>query len=620
MNAIHKFEITGMSFSGFKCFANSEELEFGPQTVVTGGNGRGKSSVADAIAFAITGLPFFGERGIDKLHVEQNGDLFISLRFTDENGEAHELARSRKKDRMHITYDGRDIRQSNLTDMFGEKDVFLSIFNPLYFIEELGDDGKKLRERYLPDVPRESVMPLLSDATRALLEEQEFLSPESFLKKQREEIRGLEQDVVYLTGQKDLIEIQKHDAAERVTSLTDRLDALTAERDGLVDKRFQGIDLEGAQEQLVELSARYEEMAKEAPKSADTAAIDEELQTLQRKLGERSAEQYAPKYARPIADFSAKVTELGQKYRREAGLLKGFKAGIACPMCRRPVTEAELPSIRAELQKSVDAIVAEGKNTTAKLDELRALEKKSEETFIQFRDEDTAKYQVEIAEMSRRRAAAIDAAAKQNTQRQKDMDELLIQIRYLSATIECGCLTLVESKRLKACEIEIENCKTELSAAQLMANSSPEDFGAKISAKQEQIEEKKKLLSAMALYVSKRAELLFSCLKMNRVEISLFDVVKTTGEVKDAFKFNYNGRQYDRLSLSEKIRAGMEVSELIKRLTGRNYPQFVDNMESVDDLANVRPSGQVIMAKCVHGTELSIRPIGRPRQELPNAA
>ena len=88
-----------------------------------------------------------------------------------------------------------------------------------------------------------------------------------------------------------------------------------------------------------------------------------------------------------------------------------------------------------------------------------------------------------------------------------------------------------------------------------------------------------------------------------------YDVVKSTGEVKDTFKFTYGGRRYDRLSLSEKIRAGMEVSELMKRLTGRNYPTFVDNMESVDDLANVRPSGQVIMAKCVSNAPLQVRPL-----------
>lgn len=66
---------------------------------------------------------------------------------------------------------------------------------------------------------------------------------------------------------------------------------------------------------------------------------------------------------------------------------------------------------------------------------------------------------------------------------------------------------------------------------------------------------------------------------------------------------------YDRLSLSEKIRAGMEVSELLKRLTGRCYPTFVDNMESVDDLNNVRPTGQLIMAKCVANTDLIVRPV-----------
>ena len=55
-----------------------------------------------------------------------------------------------------------------------------------------------------------------------------------------------------------------------------------------------------------------------------------------------------------------------------------------------------------------------------------------------------------------------------------------------------------------------------------------------------------------------------------------------------------------------------------KRLTGRNYPVFIDNMESVDDLANVRPTGQIIMAKCVHGAALSVRPMNQT--QMPKAA
>ena len=119
MDPITRFQITGLTLSGFKCFADRTEFTFGNPTVVTGGNGRGKSSLADAIAFAVTGLPFFGERGIDKMHAEDNPDLFISMRFTDENGQAHELTRSRQKSRMTITYDGREIRQSELTELCG---------------------------------------------------------------------------------------------------------------------------------------------------------------------------------------------------------------------------------------------------------------------------------------------------------------------------------------------------------------------------------------------------------------------------------------------------------------------------------------------------------------------
>ena len=144
MEKIERFQITGMTIDGFKCYQVPTILNFGSQTVITGGNGRGKTSIADAIAFAVTGQPFFGERGIDKLHNEVQPEVSVSLRFVDEKRAPHELTRTRHKNRMTIHYDGYEIRQMDLTDMFGERDVFLSIFNPLYFVEGLVDDGKNL--------------------------------------------------------------------------------------------------------------------------------------------------------------------------------------------------------------------------------------------------------------------------------------------------------------------------------------------------------------------------------------------------------------------------------------------------------------------------------------------
>lgn len=106
MKKIEQFQITSMSISGFKSYEKPTELTFGNPTVITGGNGRGKTSIADAIAFAVTGLPFFGERGLDRLHNEKNPDVVIQMRFVDENGITHDLTRIRRNNDMSIYYDG----------------------------------------------------------------------------------------------------------------------------------------------------------------------------------------------------------------------------------------------------------------------------------------------------------------------------------------------------------------------------------------------------------------------------------------------------------------------------------------------------------------------------------
>ena len=273
MEKIKGFQISSMIVSGFKCYEAPMEITFGNPTIVTGGNGRGKSSLADAIAFAVTGLPFFGERGIDRLHNETNPDLQITMRFTDESGKAHELTRSRQKDRMSITYDGYAIRQTDLNEMFGERDVFLSIFNPLYFIEELGEDGKKLLERYLPPVQQADVLPLLNEQTQQRLSGLKLLSPETFLKIRREDIRTLEQDAVYLSGKLDLAQKQRQSSKELSAELNAQIQDLQREIASLEARRFENVNLEDLQEQLVQASEQYEELSGEAPEVLDSAEL-----------------------------------------------------------------------------------------------------------------------------------------------------------------------------------------------------------------------------------------------------------------------------------------------------------------------------------------------------------
>ena len=591
MEKIKSFQITGMTIAGFKSYGEPTNLVFGNPTVITGGNGRGKTRIADAIAFAVTGLPFFGERGIDRLHNEAQPDVSITMNFVDEAGTAHVLTRTRHKSTMSILYDGYTIRQMDLTELFGEKDVFLSIFNPLYFIEELGEDGKNLLERHLPLISHEAVLAQLSDATRAALENEPLLSPDTYLKKKRADIRELEETIIYFQGQKDLSETQGENREQSIAALTARHTALAKEVEELEAKRFDGLDTKAMEQQLVELSARYHEAAQ------DDSPLDAEILALERKLAARKAEQYQSPYTQAIAEANARLAELAARFNQDKQAFHACIPGEPCPTCRRLITAETLVEVRSALETSSKATIAAGQEQRAQLNELNENDAKARAVFDQFQADDVAELEGQLAGLKAKKSE--DSPA----------NDLRAQIQQLTADLEYGNLSEVEYARLKECREELRECAADLKAAQAAADQKPEDFDGKIKAAQDKITALKKLIADVAIYVSERAKLTFSALKMNRVEISLYDVVKTTGERKDVFKFTYGGRRYDRLSLSEKIRAGMEVSELMKRLTGRNYPVFVDNMESVDDLNNVRPTGQVIMAKCVGGTPLAVRPV-----------
>lgn len=600
MNKIEQFRITGMTISGFKSYEAPTELTFGDPTVITGGNGRGKTSIADAIAFAVTGLPFFGERGIDRLHNEKNPDVSVQMRLVDEKGAVHEVTRTRRKNRMTISYDGYEIRQLDLTDLFGERDVFLSILNPLYFIEELGEDGKNLLGRYLPHIPQETILAQLSESVRGALKDEILLSPDAYLKRRREEIRDLEERITYLGGQKDLAETQKKQRETMRIEFSEGVTALQNEIAALEEKQFSGLDTAKMQERLVELSERYDELARD--ERGDAVQEQKELRALREKIIRRQAEQYQSKFTEPLAEITAKVNDLGVRYRRETMAYKAFHAGMDCPTCHRRVTEETLPEVQTALKKAISELYAAGTEQKGQLAELQELDKKAREAFDAFKEDDLRKWTETAAELERRHAERSGGGASES-------ESVRNEIQSLTAELEYGNLTQAEYGRLRECREQCRELESKLSALDEMTSVQTCDYDSEIRQVRETISKIKHTMSDVILYVSKRAEMTFSQLRMNRVEISLYDVVKSTGEARDTFKFTYNGRRYDRLSLSEKIRAGMEVSELVKRLTGRNYPVFVDNMESVDDLANVRPTGQLIMAKCVNNMPLQVRAV-----------
>ena len=72
MEKINDFRILELIISGFKGFSEPQTFQFDYGiNFILGDNGLGKTTIAEAIAFAFMGTGFFGEKTLDRL---QNGD------------------------------------------------------------------------------------------------------------------------------------------------------------------------------------------------------------------------------------------------------------------------------------------------------------------------------------------------------------------------------------------------------------------------------------------------------------------------------------------------------------------------------------------------------------------
>ena len=528
MEKMSDFRILELTVSGFKGFLEPKTFQFDYGiNFVLGDNGLGKTSIAEAVAFAFMGTGLFGEKTLDRL---QNGDakeIFVSVRFVDENGEVHELTKTRKNNNNGITYDGYNVRQTDLYNLFGDKDLFLSMFNPLYFVETLGADGKNLLEKLLPVVSHEEVLAALPEEAREALKDENIFSPETYIQNLRAEVKELEETLIYMQGQSDLLE----GGAKKARA-----------------------ELAAAAAELKEKKALIQDDAQEGSLPETLADVKLELQKVQDKafVFDGDTEIYRleavlePLYARHKAIF---------KYLHEVC------TGQKCALCGHEMEDADVMAAREELKRNLEECISEGRAAKA---ELKRLTQEKEEKLRAFQEAQAA----ETARLEKS-IAALGTQCQPDALRQ-ECGELETKIRMLSETLE------------------------------------QPDIKGEMESIQQEIDAKKLLISHAVNYLGKKNELLFAPLKMNRVSISLSEVKKTTGEVKDTFKFAYNGKEYAKLSLSEKLRAGLEIAELVKRLSGRCYPTFIDNGESISVVDNVRLTGQTLFSKVQKDRPLTI--------------
>lgn len=112
------------------------------------------------------------------------------------------------------------------------------------------------------------------------------------------------------------------------------------------------------------------------------------------------------------------------------------------------------------------------------------------------------------------------------------------------------------------------------------------------------------IVEAVKAYNTKKSEM--TAVNANELlrnlTVQLFEM-KKNGSINPTFEVEMSGKPYSKLSTAEKIRAGLELAEVLIEKSGKSIPVFVDNAESI--LSFLAPNGQLITAT-VKDTDLKI--------------
>ena len=593
MAQITSLQIMQLTVTGFGCFAGEHTWTFGRMTTVTGHNYQGKSTIADAIAYALTGAPFFGGRDLDRLQNEGSPFMRVELTVRTNEGKIHEIRRARQGGKTALSVDGTTTTQERFAERFGSRDLILSLLNPLYFAEVLGGDGRTLVEQYLPSVPHAAVREKLSEHMRGILGDDRLEMPEIYLKEKRRELKELEKDRLVLDGQMQQTENQRaklqSELAEKKALLSHTTAALAPLESKQGSQDFTALDAE-----IARLSAQYD--------AVQDGQADDRRAALQAELNAAREREFTFPGTAQLRQMQSQLQALYGRYNDEAGRLQYLQTLGICPTCLRRIDAAGFPEIQAAFTSRLQKIQEDGVALRQQRQALAMQESQARLDFNALKTGEVTRLEQELA------SAQADNAAQQR-------ELIKAKIKELSAQRALGGLTAEEAQQYQTLFHEQGKLESEISQIEKLLDSLPKGQQEGLDKLDDEIRTLQDKITAAKAYQSERAALLFAPVQMHKAGLKLYEPMKESGELRDVFKLTWDGRDYVRLSLSERMRCGLEVVELLSRLSGKRYPLFVDNTESLCDLGAAQHDGQMILARVVARQTLQVKSLDAPQQK-----
>ncbi|EES48618.1 AAA family ATPase [Clostridium botulinum] len=583
-----QLEITNIAITGFKGYKDKQEYILGHRTVVAGDNGLGKSSIGEAIVWALTGCDIWGnEKAATRLVNDKRPKVTeIVLDFLLD-GEPQTIIRRKKGSGNEVYWnDAKSSTNDIAREIFKNKNVFLSIVNPYYFPDLAPKDAKQLLSDVLKPISRDEIFIELGEYLKKVLLNNGFRIPETFMHDTRSDIKEHEENIIYLEGVQD--GLKPMEALEKKVFDDCKLKSLKNELDEL--KQADTIEIE------------LSKLQKPRDSTVELNELRVQEATIKATLNNIALQSLLPievKKARKdelLADYKTKKNKIGNM---ESKIIKCDGCGNEIDLTKeaKEILEADIKEVCAagvKLKDEITEIEAKNIEITENNEKIKLLKENEvneglheierKRQSILLKDEESKK------EYEEKRQAIIDNNVVKQAENEEKIQILRMKISALeneerkiinfNASADAAIShneKLVKERELN--EGQIQNSKNKIEQLKLALDACKQYNSIKLKNQSEQIKP-----------------------YLDKVDIS-FEKLTKDGEIKDDFKINYEGKEFNKLSNAEKIKAGLEIANLLINIQNLHFPIFIDNAESINEVLEIDTQ----MIKAVVTTDKAIK-------------
>lgn len=507
-----------IKMENFRGYDYKEIDGLGNLVLIEGDNETGKTTIGDAICFALTGCLTTGSNKADKIIKEGKRKAAVEVVFSM-GGREYTLKRVRTatKSEVYLNDNPLPTTQETINSLFYQgrlelKKWFLSIFSANYFFSLEPREMREVITSVLLPPKQEEVLARMDEISRQVLSGIQVGDIDYMLKNYREEYKTLEGELIKIEGSLAMLGQE-------------------------ISKEIPG-KVEDPSDQLLELKKSFKSQL-------------ERKEILHKLVNERQ--------------------KLLTEYQKQKNMLEQLpeKPDVSqgkCPTCGQPVTAHNARMIIEQWEQRCALIKSKNKRIMEVMSQIKLKG-------------------VNVTQQIK---------ALQESTNLEEISNIEAEIQRLEENVK---LALQHNAKVDALTKAVETAKKKY-----------EEMKKDYEVYKKELLKIKTIIQALDIYRKTEAEILSEQIssRLKNVSIQLYEIVRSTGEIKQTFKLQYKGKDLENCSNSGKRKAHLEIAGALNDITGAAIPIFFDDAESVTKWEWPIGTEQIFISKVRENVQLTV--------------